>query len=107
MNIEVARRRERGESHTMGLQLFLQKVHQNRFGIDANEFLAQHPVEQVDIASMNAEAIVHHREMTDAFSVEPIHGPHHVRSIEGMNEVSDDTVGLLSHVDFPPFIPFI
>jgi hypothetical protein len=41
----------------MGLQLFRQKVHQNRFGINANEFLAKHPMEQVDIGGMNAKAV--------------------------------------------------
>ena len=61
-------------------------------------------MEQVDIAGMNTKAVVHHREMTDALAVKPMHGPHHVCGIEGMNEVSDDTIGLLSDVDLPPFI---
>ena len=30
---------------------------QYRFGIDANEFLAQNPIEDVDIAGMNVKAV--------------------------------------------------
>jgi len=52
-NIEVTRRGHGRELHvTMGLPLFLKKVHQCRFGIDANEFLAKSAIEQVDIARL-------------------------------------------------------
>ena len=47
-NIEVAWRGHRRESHVkMGLPLFLKKVHQCRFGLDASEFLAKNAMEQV------------------------------------------------------------
>jgi hypothetical protein len=48
--------------------LFLQKVRQYGFGIDAQEFLAKNAIEQLYIASVNAKAVVHYREMMDALS---------------------------------------
>ena len=91
----------------MGLPLFLKTVHQYRFGIDANEFLAKSAIEEVDIAGMNTKTVVHHREMTDALGVKAIHGQNHVRGIERMNEVSDDAVHQLPPVDLPGFILLI
>ena len=91
----------------MGFPLFLKKVHQYRFGIDANEFLAKHPMEEIDIARMNAKAIVHHCEMANTLGVKPMYRQHHVCGIAGMNEVRDDTIRLLSHVDLPRFVLFI
>jgi hypothetical protein len=91
----------------VGFPLFVQKVLQYRFGIDANKFLAKSTIEEIDIARMNTEAIVHHREMTDAPAVNTIDRQHDVRSIKRMKEMGDDTFRLLSRVDLPCFILFI
>jgi hypothetical protein len=64
-------------------------------------------MEQVNIAGVNAKAVVYHREMTDAPGVKTIHGQHHVRAIKGMNEVRNDAIHLLSGVDFSGFILLI
>ena len=79
----------------MGFPLFVEKVLQYRFGIDTNEFLSKGAIEDVDVAGMNAEAVVDHREMMDAFIFEPIDRQHHVGGIHGMNKMRDDPVGLL------------
>jgi hypothetical protein len=41
----------------------IQKILQYRLGIDPNEFLSQDSVEVIDIAGMNAKAVVDHRKM--------------------------------------------
>lgn len=56
---------------------------------------------------MNAEAIVHHGEMPQAFGVKTNDGHHHVEGIQRVNEISDDAVGLLSCVNVPCFILYI
>jgi hypothetical protein len=53
------------DSINVVLPLFVKKVLQYRFGIDANEFLSKSTIQKVDIAGMNTKAIVHHREMMD------------------------------------------
>jgi Uma2 family endonuclease len=45
---------------------------------------------------VNAEAIVHHREMLHASGLKTIDRPHHVRSIQRMNEMGDDCRPLAS-----------
>src|SRR5262249_49591012 len=74
----------------MGLPLFFQKLLQDEFGIDPNEFIAKNAMEKIDVAGMDAEAVVDHREMTDAVGVEPVDRQHHVCGVHGMDEVSDD-----------------
>ena len=64
-------------------------------------------MESVDIAGMDTEAIVDHREVPQAFGQQTIDGQHHVRGIQRMNQVSDDAVGLLPQVDLPCFILLI
>src|SRR5205085_3548726 len=64
-------------------------------------------VEEINIARMDPEAVVDHREMTYSVAVEPIDDLHHVCGIQRMNEVSDDAIGLLSQVDLPCVIHFI
>ncbi len=64
-------------------------------------------MEQVDIAGMNTKAVVHHREMMDALGVKANDRQHHVCGIQRMNEMSDDTICLLPHVDLPRFILFV
>jgi len=88
----------------MGLPLFFQKLLQDGFGIDPNEFLAKNAMEKIDVAGMDAEAVVDHREMTDAFGVEPVDRQHHVCGVHGMDEVSDDAVHLFPPVDLPLLI---
>ena len=74
----------------MGLPLFFQKLLQDGFGIDPNEFLAKNSIEEIDVRRMDAKAIVDHREMADAFGFEPVDRQHHVCGVHGMDEVSDD-----------------
>ena len=61
-------------------------------------------MEKIDVAGMDAKAVVYHREMTDAFGVQPVDRPHHVRGIHRMDEVSDDAVHLFPPVDLPLLI---
>src|SRR5215467_13843945 len=88
----------------MGLPLFFQKLLQHGFGIDPDEFLAKNAMEKVDVAGMDAEAVVDHREMTDAFGLEPVDRQHHMCGVHGMDEVSDDAVHLFAPVDLPSLI---
>jgi hypothetical protein len=53
---------------------------------------------------MNTKAVVQHREMADVLGVKAIDGEDHVCGIQRMNEVRDDTIGLLSRVDLSCFI---
>ena len=99
---------ELGEIHfRMGFPLFLKKILQYRFGIDANEFLSKSTIEEVNIAGMNTKAVVHHREMMDTPGLKTIDRQHHVCGIQRMNEVSDDAIRLLPRVDLPCFILLI
>src|SRR5437667_4303937 len=91
----------------MGFPLFLKKILQYRFGIDANEFLSKSTIEEVNIAGMNTKAVVHHREMMDTPGLKTIDRQHHVCGIQRMNEVSDDAIRLLPRVDLPCFILLI
>ena len=85
---------ERGEIHArIGLPLFFKEFHHYRFGIDADELLSKSTVEEINIARMDPEAVVDHREMTYSVAVEPIDRQHHVCGIQRMNEVSDDAIG--------------
>ena len=70
-NIEVARLGDVGEIQIpMSLPLFVKKLLQDGFGVDANEFLAKSTIEDIDIARMDAKAVMDHREMMDAFGFE-------------------------------------
>src|SRR5215831_8891578 len=91
----------------MGLPLFFQKLLQDGFGIDPNEFLAKNAMKKIDVARMDAIAVVDHREMTDAFGIEPVDRQHHVCGVHGMDEVSDDSAHLFPPVDLPPLIVLI
>ena len=53
--------------------MFFQKRLQDGFGIDPNEFLAKNAMEKIDVAGMDAKAVVYHREMTDALGVEAVY----------------------------------
>ena len=89
-NIEVAGPGEIGEIQVrMGFPEFVEEVLQDRFGIDANEFFSKYTMEQIDIARMDAETVVHHREMTDAFGEKAMDRAHHVGGVQGMHQVSD------------------
>src|SRR2546427_13290517 len=66
----------------MGFPLFLKKILQYRFGIDANEFLSKSTIEEVNIAGMNTKAVVHHREMMDTPGLKTIDRQHHVCGIQ-------------------------
>ena len=87
--------------------MFVQKVLQNRFGVDTDEFFPENAMEQVDIAGMNAVAIVNHGKVTEAQGIKTIDGEHHMRGIKRMNEMRDDSVDLLPRVDPPRLILFI
>jgi len=64
---------ELGEIHVrMGFLLFVKKVLQYRFGIDANAFLSKSTIEEVDIARVNAETVVHQSELMHARVVKTI-----------------------------------
>src|SRR5207249_7874392 len=74
LNVESPGRGKGGEKDAgIAFKLFFKKVHHHRFGIDADEFLSQHTIEPIDIAGMDAETVVDHREMAQAFAVKPIH----------------------------------
>jgi hypothetical protein len=45
--------------------------------------------------------------MMDALALKALDRKHHVRGIQRMNEVSDNTIRLLPHVDLPGFILLI
>ena len=79
----------------MGLALFFKKLVQDGFGIDPDEFLAKNAMEKIDVAGMNAKAVVDHREMMDAIIDEPMNRQHHMGGIHGMNKMCDDPVRLL------------
>ena len=64
-------------------------------------------MEQVDIAGMDAVAVVNHSKVAEAFGVKAIDGTHHVRGIKRMNEMRDDSVDLLPRIDPPRLILFI
>src|SRR5437879_1605955 len=64
-------------------------------------------MEQVDIASMDAVAVMNHREMPEALGVKAIDGAHHVRGIKRMNEMRHDAVDLFPRVDPPRLILFM
>jgi hypothetical protein len=49
-------------------------------------------MEQIDIAGMGAETVVHHREMTDALGDKAMDRPHHVGGVQGMHQVSDGPI---------------
>src|SRR5215471_18874594 len=91
----------------MRLPLFVEKILQCRFGVDADEFLSKGAIEAVNVGCMNAEAVVHHREITDTFGVKAIDGEHHVCGIQRMHEMGDDAVRLLPRVDLPRLILLI
>jgi hypothetical protein len=58
-NIEVPCLGKLGEINVrMGFPLFVKKVLQYRFGIDANEFLSKSTIEEVNIARMNTQGYV-------------------------------------------------
>ncbi len=84
--------------------MFFQKLPQDGFGIDPNEFLAKNAMEKIDVAGMDAKTVVDHREMTEAFGVEPVDRQHHVCGVHRMDEVSDDAVHLFPPVDLPLLI---
>ena len=75
--------------------------------MDGHEFLAQNAIEPVNIASVNAIAVVHHREMKNPLAVEANDCLHHVGGIVRMNQVSNDAIGLLPGIDLPFFILFM
>ena len=53
-NIEIARLGDVGEIHvTMRFPLFVQKLLQDGFGVDPNEFLPKSTMEDVDITRMS------------------------------------------------------
>src|SRR5262249_8827271 len=87
--------------------LFIEKVPQNRFGVDPDEFFPENAMEQVDIAGMNAVAVVNHGKVTEAEGIKTIDRAHHVRGIKRMNEMRDDSVNLLPRVNPPRLILFI
>ena len=91
----------------MGFPLFVQKLLQDGFRIDANEFLPNNAIEAIDIGRMNAEAVVDHHEMMDAFGFKTIDGEHHVRGVQGMNAMGDYAVRQLPRVDLSCFILLI
>src|SRR6266850_6415169 len=66
LNIEVSglgriRQRDPG----MGFSLLVQKILQDGFGIDPDEFFPQDAIQQVHVAGVDAVAVVHHCEVTD------------------------------------------
>jgi hypothetical protein len=68
-NIETPGRRECGERHAeVGLPLFLKKLHHDGFGVHADEFLSKDAIEVVDIARMDAVAVVDHGAVAHAFA---------------------------------------
>ena len=83
----------------MGFSLLVQKILQDGFGIDPDEFFSQDAIQQVHVAGVDAVAVVHHCEVTDAFGVQTIDRPHHVGGIHRVNQVCDDSVHLFPHID--------
>ena len=62
-DIQVPGLREvRQLNERVGGSLFVEKVLQNRFGVDADEFFSEGAMEQVDIAGMDAIAVMNHCE---------------------------------------------
>jgi hypothetical protein len=100
----------RGDPRRDGLAFVGPETLQYGSGIDPNEFLAKNSIEVIDVRRMDAEAIVDHREMMDAFGVEPVSRQHHVCGVHRMDEVSDDAVNLRatavlrSHVKSRPWL---
>ena len=93
-NIEVACLGEIGKVQVwMGFPLFVQKVLQDRFGVDVKKFLSKNAIGQVDITGTDTVAVVDHCEMPDSRGVKAIGGEHHVRGIIRMNEMGEDPVG--------------
>src|SRR5256885_9517028 len=77
-DVEVACFGELGQINVrMGIPLFLKKVLQYRFGIDAHEFLSKSTIEEVNIARMNTKAVVHDREMVYTLGLKAIERQHH------------------------------
>jgi len=58
-------------------------------------------IQQVHVAGMDAVAVVDHGEVADACGVKTIDRQHHVSGIHRVNQMRDDAVHLLPHVDLP------
>ena len=72
-DIEGSGRWECWEKHAgISQPLFFEELQQYVFGIHAGEFLSQDAMEQIDIAGMNAVAVVDHGKMTEAFGMKTI-----------------------------------
>ena len=71
------------------------------------EYLAKNTIETIDVRRVDANAVVDHRDMMDAFGLELVGRQHHVCGVHRMDEVSDDAVNLLPRVNLPFFILLI
>ena len=102
LNIEVSglgriRQRDPG----VGFSLLVQEILQDGFGIDPDEFFPQDAIQQLHVAGVDAVAVVHHGEVTETFGIQTMDRPHHMGGIHRVNQVCDDAVHLLPHVDLP------
>ena len=51
----------------VGFSLLVQEILQDGLGIDPDEFFSQDAIQQVNVAGVDAVAVVHHCEVTDTF----------------------------------------